>query len=236
MSAPASATFRPGAVIARTLTTYRDNLGPLLTVPATAFIPLGLLAFAASRVAYVGLGATTAISLAGMFFVQGALVWSVARMRADAGRPPPLGATLRAGRGWFVPVAVASIIASASVIAGLILLIVPGLVLLTWWVVLPAVVVIERCGVRRSFGRSRALVSGNGMQVFQVAVITMAIQLALSLALGLATAPLGEVAADIIGLTLGNTLAAPLVAVAWTLTYFDLVAIEQLAHSTAGEL
>jgi len=53
-------------------------------------------------------------------------------------------------------------------------------------------------------------------------LITMAIQLAFSLTLGILTEPLGTLTADLVGVAVGNSLAAPLVAVAWTLTYIDL--------------
>lgn len=223
MSTAASARpIDPRDVIARTLVTYRDNLRPLLSVSAAVFVPLGLIGFALGGLGPGGVITSTALNLAGMFLVQGALVWVVDRMRTDAGRAPALGDSLRASRGWFGRLAIASVLAALSVMAGLVLLIVPGLVLLTWWVVLPAVIVIEGCSVRDGFTRSRSLVTGRAMPVFQIALITMAIQLAFSLALGLAMGPLGSVATDLIGPTLGNTLAAPLIAVAWTLTYFDL--------------
>lgn len=222
MSSAAAASIEPRDVIARTLVTYRDNLRPLLSVSAAVFIPLGAAGFGLARLGPGTLPLTTLLNLAGMFLVQGALVWVVARVRADRGRAPALGDSLRASRAWFGRLAVASLLAAISVVAGLILLIIPGLVLLTWWVVLPAVIVIEGSTVRAGFARSRALVTGHALRVFQIALITMAIQLAFSLALRFGMLPLGTVATDLVGPALGNTIAAPLIAVAWTLTYFDL--------------
>ncbi|MEQ8834544.1 MAG: hypothetical protein RIB67_08865 [Miltoncostaeaceae bacterium] len=222
MSAAVAAPILPRDVIARTLATYRDELRPLLSISAAVFVPLGVLGFALSGQGAGALALSTLLNLTGMFLVQGAIVWVVERMRADAGHAPALGDTLRASREWFRRLAVASLLAAVSVMAGLLLLIVPGLVLLTWWVVLPAVIVIEGSTVRGGFARSRALVSGRAFPVFQIAVITMLIQLAFSLALRFGMLPLGTLATDLVGPTLGNTLAAPLIAVAWTLTYFDL--------------
>ena len=54
---------------------------------------------------------------------------------------------------------------------GLVLLVVPGLFLITIWAVIAPVIVLERAGVFESFGRSRHLVKGNGWQVFGVLVI-----------------------------------------------------------------
>lgn len=59
-----------------------------------------------------------------------------------------------------------SLIVAVGVAAGLILLIVPGLILVTIWIVAPPVAVVERPGVFESLARSRELVRGNGLRVF----------------------------------------------------------------------
>lgn len=59
-----------------------------------------------------------------------------------------------------------SLIVAAGVAAGLLLLIVPGLILLTLWIVAPPVAVVEKRGVFESIARSRELVRGNGLRVF----------------------------------------------------------------------
>jgi hypothetical protein len=223
--------IEPADVIARTLRLYREHLRVLLMIAAVAFVPLGIMTPALGLLGRPGLVVSTVANLAAMFLVQGAIVWAVQRLRPDD-EPcavPRLADVLGASRGWFVPLAVAGVLAAASVIAGLALFIIPGLVLLTWWVVLPPVVVLERPGVWASFRRAHALVAGHAWRVFAIAVITMAIQLALSVALGLASSPLGAGIADVARVAVGNTLAAPLVAVAWTLTYFDLRALHGAA-------
>jgi hypothetical protein len=59
-----------------------------------------------------------------------------------------------------------SLIVAAGVAAGLILLILPGLILLTLWIVAPPVAVVEKHGIFESLARSRELVRGNGLRVF----------------------------------------------------------------------
>lgn len=219
--------IEPAAIVARTLRLYRDHLRVLMEIAAVVFVPLGLLTPALALLGWPGLVIATVANLAAMFLVQGGIVWAVEHLCPghEPRTVPRIAEVLRASRRWFAPLAIAGILAAASVIAGLALLIIPGLVLLTWWVALPPVIVLEHRGVREGFRRAYALVSGHAWPVFLVAVITMGIQLVLSLALGLATAPLGAAVADIVGVAVGNTLAAPLVAVAWTLTYFDLRAL-----------
>jgi hypothetical protein len=59
-----------------------------------------------------------------------------------------------------------SLAAAVGVAAGLLLLIVPGLILLTIWSVAQPVAVVEHKGVLESLRRSRELVRGNGPRVF----------------------------------------------------------------------
>jgi hypothetical protein len=64
------------------------------------------------------------------------------------------------------PLVWVSLIVAAGVAAGLILLIIPGLIVLTFWIIAPPVTVVERPGVFASMARSRELVRGNGLRVF----------------------------------------------------------------------
>jgi hypothetical protein len=51
------------------------------------------------------------------------------------------------------------------------LLIVPGLILLTMWLVAPVSLVVERTGIMASFGRSRALTKGSRWQIFGIFIV-----------------------------------------------------------------
>ena len=73
-----------------------------------------------------------------------------------------------------------------------------------------------------AFGRSRALVRGTRGRSSAWSSLTMLVLLAFSLALGLAVPPLGGAVRSFVQAAVGNTLAAPFAAVAWTLTYFRL--------------
>lgn len=59
-----------------------------------------------------------------------------------------------------------SLIIAVGVAAGLLLLILPGLVILTLWILGPPVAVTEKQGILQSLTRSRELVRGNGIRVF----------------------------------------------------------------------
>ncbi len=59
-----------------------------------------------------------------------------------------------------------SLIVAAGVAAGLLLLILPGIIILILWIVAPPVAVVEEHGIFASLARSRELVRGNGLRVF----------------------------------------------------------------------
>jgi hypothetical protein len=66
---------------------------------------------------------------------------------------------------------ITSIIAGIGIALGMILLIVPGLILLTWWAVFAPVVMLEDTSGTEALGRSRSIVSGNGWTVFGLIVV-----------------------------------------------------------------
>lgn len=70
---------------------------------------------------------------------------------------------------------VTSILAGLGVALGMLLLIVPGLVLLTWWAVAAPVVMLEGKSGPSALGRSRELVRGHGWTVFGLIFVTFLI-------------------------------------------------------------
>lgn len=235
---PAAAALVPtppleaGAVVSATWRVYRDSWRYLLPIAAVVFVPIGIAGAGIARLGWPGLLAAACLDLMAVFLVQGAVVRGVQNLRDRTLPGTGVAPVFSDSRRWIGELTVVSILAALSVFAGLLLLIIPGLVLVTWWVVLSPVVVIERPGVIAAFRRSRALVLGRGWPVFGIAVLTMIIQLAFSLALGLAVMPLDSAPGDLVATIAGNILAAPFVAIAWTLTYFSLLA--ERRHGTTA--
>jgi len=120
-----------------------------------------------------------------------------------------------------LPLIAVSILAAIGIGIGFLLLIVPGLILLTIWAVVAPVVVLERPGVFAAFGRSRRLVHGNGWQVFGVIVIFFLIFIAIGIVFGVIGAVLGDAGEVILGYV-GSVVTAPLVALAAAVLYFEL--------------
>jgi hypothetical protein len=130
--------------------------------------------------------------------------------------------TVSAATPYIWSVAAASILAGFAITIGLILIIVPGLWLITIWAVIIPVIVIERSGALASFGRSRQLVRGHGWHVFGTLVLVFVILLVVEFILALIFAALPLVLRSGLGTVISGTLVAPFLAVVVTLIYYRL--------------
>src|SRR5918995_4324832 len=190
----------------------------LVVYAAVALISLLLTTILENWIAGI-LGAV--VSLVALFWVQGALVKAVEDVRD--GRPDlTLGETFQRVRPQLGSIIVGGILAGIGILLGLVLLIVPGLVLLTWWVLIIPVIVLEERSAGEAFSRSRALVRGHGWGVFGVIVLTILIVIAFAIALGLVLLPFQDWLASFLSNVISGTLVTPFIAVTWTLLYYRL--------------
>jgi hypothetical protein len=121
---------------------------------------------------------------------------------------------------------VASILAGLAIGIGLVLLIAPGLYLLTIWCLIVPVIVLEGAGTTAAFSRSRELVRGYGWQVFGTLVLVFLLMLALGLVLGIIFSGLPTAASNFVSSIVSGTIAAPFLALVLTLGYFRLLAAQ----------
>jgi len=161
------------------------------------------------------------VALVGVFLLQATLVEAVADVR-DGRADLNFGETL--SRGWSrVGVATgAGILAGLGILVGFVLVIVPGLYLLTFWCLIIPVVVLERTSVLDSFGRSRKLVSGHGWTVFGVLVAIAAIEVAASIVLAIVLHGVSTNVRSFISDVVVNTIVAPFIAATLTCMFFRL--------------
>lgn len=161
------------------------------------------------------------ILLIGIFWLTGALVEAVADIRD--GRSD-LGVSETFSKVWprVWPLLGASILAGLGIAFGLVFLIVPGLILLTWWALIPPSIVLENRGVFESFGRSRELVRGHAWNVFGVLIITYLLSAVISGVIRAIFTPLPDYVGTYIGDVIGGSIVAPFSALAITLMYFRL--------------
>jgi hypothetical protein len=127
-----------------------------------------------------------------------------------------------------LPLIGAGILAGIGIGFGFLLLIVPGLILMTIWAVIAPVIVLERSGVLAAFGRSRELVRGNGWQVFGVIVIVAIIVFVVRAILGAIAVGIDDsLVARIVFDWIGSSLTAPITAIVAAVIYFHLKGIKE---------
>lgn len=164
---------------------------------------------------------TTVVSIVGTFWLQGALVYAVDDVR-DGRIDSSIGELFERVRPNLGTLIVAGILAGLGIAVGLVLLIVPGLILLTWWCLIVPVIVLEGKEVSEAFSRSRQLVRGHGWTVFGVIIVSV---IAVAIASGVIQSIfsfLGPFLRYWIGGAIASAIVDPFLAVALTLMYFHL--------------
>ena len=226
--------MQPREVLGEAWALYKAHWRHFLPLALLVFVVLSLVSLLLSLVlGWFGALLATVVGLVGVFWLQGALCEAVADVR-DGRADLSISETLQKVRPRLAPLLGAGLLAGLGVAVGLLLLIVPGLVLLTWWSVIIPVIVLERVAAMESFGRSRELVRGHGWNVFGVIVLTVlilllvAILLAIILAILLAWLP--DEVRGYVQTLVSNSLTAPFLALAWTLMYFRLRDLERPAE------
>jgi hypothetical protein len=209
------------AVIGKAWETYKAQWRHLLPIAFVVYVLISLLLLLlGALLGWVGSTVGLLVSIAGVFWLQGALVIAIDDVR-DGRADLSISETLDRVRPHLNTLAVAGLLAGLAIGIGL-LLIVPGLFLLTIWLLIVPAIMLEGCGVSASFSRSHQLVSGYGWSVFGVIVLTALIFIGVAIAFGIVDNALdsnwGSFALSIIL----QTVTAPFLALAWTTTYYEL--------------
>jgi ABC-type multidrug transport system fused ATPase/permease subunit len=227
-------------VFERVFQIYRDQFTLLIPAALLVFVPVAII----SGLIYAGdagiLGAliVAAIGTIATYWFQGMVV-EAARDILDGRRDHTVGSLARSAATVIGPLLIAGILAGIAIGLGLLLLIVPGLYLLTIWAVLAPVIVIERRDAMGAFGRSRELVRGNGWQVFGVIVVLFVLQFVVTAVI---QALANSIADSVVGFSLADLivrlLVAPLSALAAAVIYFELKALrgEPVLDTGGGQI
>ena len=209
-------------VLGEAWTLYRRHWTHLVPIALVVFLLLALFSLAlAALLGWLGLIAAGFVALAGTFWLQGALVVAVEDIR-DGRADLSIRETLSRVMPRINTLGLGGVIASVAITIGLLLLVVPGLVLLTWWLVFVPVIMLEGRGTFEAFGRSRELVRGNGWNAFGLILLVVLVIVVVGIALEIVTAPLGDTTGRYVSDVVSNTLTAPFVALALTLAYYRL--------------
>jgi hypothetical protein len=216
-----------GEVIGEAWALYKTHWRHLLPIAAAFYLVIAVATLLLSLIFGVFGAIVAAVgSIVGYFWLAGALTQAVADIR-DGRADLTMQETFASvwPRVWTL--LGAGLLAGLGIALGLVLLIVPGLVLLTWWSLIGPAVVLEGRGVMESFGRSRELVSGYGWSVFTVVILTVLISFAIGIVVSIALVWLPDELSNFLGGLINGTLTAPFVALAWTLVYFRLRDLKQ---------
>ena len=209
-----------GAVISRVWAIYVDQAPVLMPAAAVVFVFTGVLSEVLIR-ASPGLALVSIlITIVAATLFTGMVVELVADVQ-DGRRDTSVRRLLSAAAPVIWNLIVLGLIEGIGILVGLVLLVVPGLILLTIWSVAAPAVVLERARPIRALRRSRELVRGNGWPVFGViAVFVFGVLIGASLIDSLAAA--AGTGAGIVARVVVGVLTAPLSALAAAVLYLEL--------------
>jgi hypothetical protein len=222
--------MRIGDVLSEAWGLYKRFFGQFFLTALVVFVLLDLLAAVVDSASGDNTGANlfwallgALISVIGYFWVQAALI-ETARDVRDGRADRSIGETYVAVRPRLPSAIIAGILAAIGIGIGLILLIIPGLFLLTIWSMVIPVVVIESRSAGESFTRSREVVRGNGWSVLGLIIVVFLLVAITSIIVRLIFSPLPNFIEVWLGSLLADSLTVPFAAAALTTAYFKLTA------------
>lgn len=221
-----------GGTLSQVFSTYGQQAGVLLPLAFGLYLLVAIITGLFADNFLLGLIAIGVGVIAGTLY-QGMVV-SLVRDVQDGRRDSSIGQLIEETWPVVLPLIGAGILAGIGIAIGLIILIIPGLILLTIWSVIAPVIVVERSGAIDAFGRSRALVKGNGWQVFGVIFVVFLISGVASFVFRAIGASISDSFAMLALFSLiASTLTAPIGALAASTIYFNLIALQGAPAGTA---
>lgn len=221
-----------GATLSQIFSTYGAQAGVLLPLAFGLFLIVAVVDGLLAGGSLILVPLSVAVSVIAGTLYQGMVV-SLVRDVQDGRRDSSVGDLVSQTAPVVLPLIGAGLLAGLGIGVGFILLVVPGLILLTIWAVIAPVIVVEHSGVMDAFGRSRELVRDNGWQVFGVIVSVFLIGIVASLVLNAIGAGISDsVGMRILFSLIASTLTAPLTALAAATIYFRLLEIKGSPEAT----
>jgi hypothetical protein len=225
--------LRVGETLGEVFKIYRRRAGLLLPVGFWLFLFSEIVEATAGRTLFFPFALVVGLVVPTLY--EGIAIGMVRDVRG--GRD----SSVRELAGFAVPVLMpligATFLLVFGVLAGFVLLIVPGLYLLTIWSVVSPLILIERSEVFAAFGRSRRLVRGSGWAVFGIASVALILPPGVAVGLGFALGGVfdGVILQAILGVLLA-TVTAPIPSLAAGVLYYRLLALQRPESQAATEI
>src|ERR1700722_19786846 len=218
-------------VLGEAWTLYKRHAAHFLLISLTIYLVIGVIT-ALLSLALGSFGAVIGglLSLLGTFLLTAAVVKAVQGAR-DGRIDLDLRATIDAALPFLGAVTIAGIFASIAIGIGFALIIVPGLILLTFLSLIVPEIVVGGASAFESFGRSWATVRGYAWRVFGTYVLVFVIMIVGQYVVQLILLALPSAARNSISDFVVGTLFAPFLAAVVTLVYDRL----KVAHGQQPE-
>ncbi|HEU4944183.1 MAG TPA: hypothetical protein VFT10_03390 [Solirubrobacterales bacterium] len=211
-----------GGTLSQIFSIYGQQAGVLLPVAFGLYLLVAVVTSLLAQNVFLGLIAVGFAVVAATLY-QGMVVGLVRDVQ-DGRRDSSVGQLMEAARPVILPLIGAGLLAGLGIAVGFLLFFVPGLILLTIWAVIAPVIVVERSGAVDAFGRSRALVKGNGWQVFGVIFVVFLITSVAGVVLGMIGTSVSDAfVVQVLFNLIASTLTAPIGALAAATIYFNLL-------------
>jgi hypothetical protein len=216
-----------GGTLSQAFSIYGSLAGVLIPLALALFLIVAVInGIVADGGSLILLPISFAVSVIAGTLYAGMVVTAVADVQ-DGKLDSSVGDLARSASHVILPLIGAGILAGIGIGIGFILLVIPGLILMTIWAVIAPVIVLERVGVLESFGRSRELVRDNGWRVFGVIVIVALIVIVVRTLLGAIAVGIDDsLVARIVFDWIGSSLTAPITALVAAVIYFQLKGVK----------
>jgi len=213
-------------VFERIFAIYKDQFTLLIPAALILFLPVAVITgiFYSSGAGFIGGLVVTIVSLVATFWFQGTVV-EAARDILDGRRDHNVGSLFRSVVPVLATLVFAGVLVGVITLVGFVLLIVPGLLALTFFAVVAPVVVVERLGVIDAMRRSIELVRGTAWQVFSVIVVLFLLDFIANLVLRAVANSADSFALYALAALIVSLLVAPLRALAAAVMFFELKAM-----------
>lgn len=176
---PTMSQFRVGSVLGKSFSILFGNIVSFMALTVIIFLPLfpfvilfawlfdSLSAGSVDAASIIVLGVVIGLTVMFLYLVLTATL-TYATFQDLRGRRATIGKCLSNGWSRALPVLGVAVLALIAILVGSILLVIPGLIVLTMlWVVIP-VAVVERPGVMASLRRSSELTKGNRWRIIGI--------------------------------------------------------------------